>query len=53
MKREKLIEELIKLCHDMADKIKISHGGWHDSYATTNERKLIKLSEELREVQDG
>ena len=39
---------LVRLIHEMAKNIKLSHGGWWESYASSNEIKLIKYSEQLK-----
>ena len=44
---------LVELIHKMADAIKISHGGWYESYADENEIKLVEYSNQLKNRSDN
>ncbi len=37
-----------RLIHKLATRIKLSHGGWWEVYATCEEKELVLFSEELK-----
>jgi hypothetical protein len=38
---------LVEICRSMAERIKLSHGGWWESYCSQDQRDLVKIVEEL------
>jgi hypothetical protein len=46
-------KKLVKLIHKLAQKIKMKHGGWYESYAMSDEVELVKYSDLLKGQKNG